>query len=156
MRRRDANPERAGEDSQHEPGGDQEHVEDRNVLQAEAVGDVERDIAAGDRRRGARDARGEREARHREHGGERECGAGADRAARHRPVALARVSPIGIAIDHVVQRVHRARHETERGEDEDRLQGQGGIGPAVTEEPADEHEAVLDPLVRPPESNPMG
>ena len=51
----DADADGAGQQAQHEAGGDDEDVEDHHVLEAGAVGRVEQQIGDEDPRRGAGD-----------------------------------------------------------------------------------------------------
>jgi hypothetical protein len=85
LRRRDAQAQRAGQDAQHETGGDDEHVEDHHVLESEAVADIEQHVGGKDPRRRAGPGQAMTPPPTRQASGQRLGQADAHRAGRQRP-----------------------------------------------------------------------
>ena len=144
-------------DTQHEPEGDERDVEEGDLLQLEGVGDVLREVDAGDERERGRDDVRDAEGDADEDEGERPRHPLGNGAARDGAEALDGVHPVRRHVDDVVDGVDGACQEAERA--------RRGEGPArdaeverrahgrlhedvLVEEHGREDEEVLHPLVR--------
>jgi len=132
----------------HEEAGDREHVERRDVLDAEAVARLERE--EGDDHPG--DAKAERrrheQGRDREARGDARREPGRQRPRRHGPVALHRMEPVLGRVAHVVDEVRGARRKAERREAGEGVDPAAGVAELRGEEDPGEDEQVLQPLPR--------
>ena len=126
-----------------------EHVDENDVLQPERVRGLEAGEEAEESDGSVAEPRRQRDREHRERRGEHECRPRRELATRDRPALLERVRAVGVAVEHVVDEVRRARGGAVRGERSSRLHPATPVAELRGEDDPREEQQVLRPLARP-------
>ena len=155
-RERDARRGAAREHAQQEAGGDARELDDRLVLHAEAVGQLDREVdGQDDRQRGLPQRPGD-EGHDGEDDRQRDRPTDAQLPRRDGPEPLARVRPVGLDVARVVDQVDRAGDQAEQDERDPGADEGGAADLLARGQHGGQDEDVLDPLPRAHGAQPRG
>ena len=140
---------RARRRADHEQPADREDVQQHDVLEPEAVAELDRRERDEKAQRREAQPRARAERRSSEYPGERDRQAGRQLPARDRPLALDRMETVVLPVAQVVDDVGRARERAVGREAHDGLRPARGVAELRREDDPREDEQVLRPLPRP-------
>lgn len=145
----------ACEESQHEESGDTEHIENDDVLQSKGVENVEAEVRDGDHQNGLTEKGAAGQPNRGENNSRPGCSRHADSACGDRAHSFGGVLPVSLSVEDVIPGIDRAGEETERDERQPGTQIGSEVKKLSGEEQRGENKSVLDPLLRPNETNPI-
>ena len=140
-----------GEDAEHEPRGDRQHVEDDHVLEHEGVEDLEREVRRHRARRTSSPRYEPRSSPARPaDDDQQQRPPGAELIRSDGPKRLLRVQPVLLAVDPVVEDVDRRRTSKQKATNASELarQRRAGSKTRACEQQRREDREVLGPLPR--------
>ena len=147
-RRRNADADRASENSQQETQGDRENIDDDYALETERVGGVQGHVSGQHDNQVDADPPAERESGEEEHDARHRGVAAADATRGDGTIALDCMRAVGVAVDPVVADIYGACDQTKCRERGGNVRDEHGVVPFAREYEASPDEGVLHPLLR--------